>query len=392
MIEYKAWYEEETEETGLPDEGRSIVEYDITVSPRDLTPSNIVEMIDAGIIEIPFFQRHYIWSIDKASKLIESLILGLPVPELFFYSEGDENDTYKVIDGQQRLLSIYFFVKGRFPKNNNSNSRLFIRESINCDAGNLNDVLQNDTMFTNFVLKLEDSRYAGFKFATLDKETQTKFKLRRYLRTVVVRQNKPDDDSSMFEIFNRLNTGGEKLTDQEIRASLYYCDFYDMLIEINDNTKWRKLLAKEHPDLHSKDVEFILRAFAILETNNTYSPKMRNFLNKYSQKVMSFSTKHVEYLKELFLSFLDACSKLPDKAFYRNNRFSISTFDSVFVATCSEAYKKKVLIASKIDKKSFLTLTADDEFTELMQSETASKKNVENRLLRAKELIKLEDE
>ena len=88
----------------------SILEYDITTSPRDLTPANIVDMIDSGIIEIPLFQRNYVWDIKKASRLVESLILGLPVPELFFYSEGDENNMYKIIDGQQRFLSIYFFV------------------------------------------------------------------------------------------------------------------------------------------------------------------------------------------------------------------------------------------------------------------------------------------
>ncbi len=67
-------------------ETNSISEYDITTSPRDLTPASIVDMIDSGIMEIPFFQRNYIWDIEKASKLIESIILGLPIPELFFYS------------------------------------------------------------------------------------------------------------------------------------------------------------------------------------------------------------------------------------------------------------------------------------------------------------------
>ena len=104
-------------EEDVDTEEEIIEEYDITSSPRDLTPANIVDMIDAGIIEIPLFQRNYVWDIKKASKLIESLILGLPVPELFFYTEGDDNNTYKIIDGQQRFLSIYFFVKGRFPKN-----------------------------------------------------------------------------------------------------------------------------------------------------------------------------------------------------------------------------------------------------------------------------------
>ena len=144
----------------------------------------------------------------------------------------------KIIDGQQRLLSIYFFVKGRFPKS--VDSRFMIRSGIN-EGAQLVTMLSDNNIFQDFVLKLSDnrdkpSRYDGKKFATLDRDTQIKFRLRRYLRTVVVRQNKPDDNnSSMFEIFNRLNTGGTPLNHQEIRASLYYCDFYKMLVQVNSN-------------------------------------------------------------------------------------------------------------------------------------------------------------
>lgn len=170
----------------------ALVEYDITTSPRDLTPANIVDMIDSGIIEIPLFQRNYVWDIKKASKLVESLILGLPVPELFFYTEGDDNNTYKIIDGQQRFLSIYFFVKGRFPKS--TSSRFMIREGINEGAA-LEELLPDNKIFKDFTLELNSdstnpSKYHGKKFLTLDKDTQIKFRLRRFLRTVVVRQNK----------------------------------------------------------------------------------------------------------------------------------------------------------------------------------------------------------
>ena len=149
----------------------AIVEYDITTSPRDLTPANIVDMIDSGIIEIPLFQRNYVWDIKKASKLIESLILDLPVPELFFYIDGDDNSNYKIIDGQQRFLSIYFFVKGRFPKSNSA--RFMIREGIN-DGAELDSLLPDNSIFKDFSLHLSDnstpvSRYDGKKFATLDK-------------------------------------------------------------------------------------------------------------------------------------------------------------------------------------------------------------------------------
>ena len=373
----------------------AIVEYDITTSPRDLTPANIVDMIDSGIIEIPLFQRNYVWDIKKASKLVESLILGLPVPELFFYTEGDDNNTYKIRDGQQRFLSIYFFVKGRFPKT--TDSRFMIRDGIN-EGKELEALLPDNKVFKDFVLELSEdasspSRYNGKKFATLDKDTQIKFRLRRFLRTVVVRQNKPDDNSSsMFEIFNRLNTGGIPLNAQEIRASLYYCDFYKALVRLNSDEKWRALMGKPTQDLHSNDVELILRSIALLKDGDNYAPKMVNFLNSFSQKTKKFSKDETDYLENLFISFIDSCSLLGEKAFFRNSRFSKTLFESVFVAACTNAYTDKVMVCKKIDPVSFETLKNDDKFISYLLSGSSSSDNIKGRINRAKEVIKFIEE
>jgi len=373
--------------------GEEIVEYDITTSPRDLTPANIVDMIDSGIMEVPLFQRNYVWDIGKASKLVESLILGLPVPELFFYSEGDENTTYKSIDGQQRLLSIYFFVKGRFPKN--TDSRLLMRKKINEDQ-DFEALLADNDVFRDFTLHLNDdgaqkpSRYHGKKFATLDKDTQIKFRLRRYLRTVVVRQNKPDDSSSsMFEIFNRLNTGGTPLNHQEIRASLYYCDFYEMLVGLNEEASWRALLGKPTQDLHCNDIELILRSLALLQDGDNYAPKMSTFLNGFSQKSKRFTSEHTKYLKDLFVSFIQACSELEEKAFFRNNRFSKTLFESVFVAVCKANFAQKTLLTQKISPVSFEKLKVDEVFVSYLMSGSSSTDSIRNRIKRASEVIEL---
>lgn len=369
-----------------------IKEYDITSSPRDLTPANIVDMIDAGIIEIPLFQRNYVWDIKKASKLIESIILGLPVPELFFYTEGDDNNSYKIIDGQQRFLSIYFFVKGRFPKSNTA--RFMIREGIN-DGTALEELLPQNRIFQDFTLRLKDdagkeeSRYHGLKFATLDKDTQIKFRLRRFLRTVVVRQNKPDDNnSSMFEIFNRLNTGGTPLNSQEIRASLYYCNFYRMLVRLNNDENWRNLLGKPTQDLHSKDIELILRSIALLDEGDNYSSKMVTFLNSFSQKSKNFSDEKIQYLNDLFISFVKSCSELKEKAFFRNNRFSNTLFEAVFIAACDSFYENNALLDDKISMESFESLKNDEKFVSFLMSGSSSKEKIKGRIQRAKELIK----
>ena len=104
------WFEED-DDNG---DDFQIDEYDLTSTPNDFNVKTIFDYLEAGVIKIPLFQRNYVWNLIQASKLIESLILGLPIPQIFLYEEG--RNKLLVIDGQQRLLSIYYFIKQRFPK------------------------------------------------------------------------------------------------------------------------------------------------------------------------------------------------------------------------------------------------------------------------------------
>ena len=98
----------------VQDEETSVVSYDISVIPNDFNVMTINSLIESGVISMPTFQRNYVWDRKRASRFIESLILGLPIPQIFLYQI--ERNKYSIIDGQQRLLTIYFFVKQRFPR------------------------------------------------------------------------------------------------------------------------------------------------------------------------------------------------------------------------------------------------------------------------------------
>ena len=364
-------------------------EYDITSVPNDFNMLTIYNFIESGIVKIPDFQRNYVWDQKRASKLIESIILGLPIPQVFFYES--ERNNYLVIDGQQRLMSIYFFIKQRFPK---ANSRNLIREEFEKFGKIRDEVISNDELFTNFTLKLNyndtKSQYNGKKYSTLDEKVRNQFDHMRTMRSIIIKQNAPDDsDSSMFEIFNRLNTGGQNLTAQEIRASLYYSPFYSMLYRLNANEQWRKLLCKPEPDVHAKDIEFIVRGFMLLNDYNNYKPSMTNSLNRFSKKAKKFTNEQIEYLENLFVSFLGSCESLPEKSFCVNNRFNVSKYDAVFAAVCHPFFEKKTLVEGAIDKDSFIELSYDNEFVDSVQSSTASKKSVDTRIKRAENIIKL---
>lgn len=385
LTEITSWFEDE----GPDQEDVSIKEYDITASPNDFNIQTIFNFIESGSVKIPGFQRNYVWDIRRASKLIESIIIGIPIPQVFLYEE--ERNRFLVIDGQQRLMSIYYFIKQRFPRDD---KRIAIRKVFE-EAGQIPDsVLHDDQYFTKFNLALpsqipnQPNKFNKSSYATLG-EYKTTFDLRT-IRNIIVKQNLPqDDDSSVYEIFNRLNSGGVNLTPQEIRVSLYHSRFFRLLDKLNLRQEWRRLLGIENPDLNLKDIEILLRGFAMLINGERYAPSMTKFLNGFAKEAKGISDQQLDYLESLFTSFLDASRALPNRAFFGrdNKRFNISTFEAVFVAACSDAFKDKALVQETIDSEKLDKLKSDPEFLMATQKGTAGTSNVSLRFKKAKEML-----
>lgn len=381
------WYEDLCEE-----ETETVVkEYDITATPNDFNILTLFSLIDSGVIKMPPFQRNYVWDERRASKLIESIILGLPIPQVFLYEQG--KNSFYVIDGQQRLLSIYFFVKQRFPTKEGC---LILRQYLTGDTKIDSSVLSDDRYFHNFKLKLpasakgEKNKFDMLKYETLGEYKNT-FDILRTVRSVVIKQNEPEDDSSIYEIFNRLNTGGQNLSPQEIRMSMYYSQFYKKLIELNSNSKWRNILNQEQADIHFKDVEILLRAFAMLFEYETYSSPMGKFLNTFSKKANGFKAELIDYLEKLFVSFLDSCERLDKNVFCtKPGQFSISLFESVFVATCVSSFKRFEMVTAHIKNESIIELKENADFIKSNQGSVASKTNVATRINKAIEVVRFE--
>lgn len=378
------WYDGD-EENSYDNESYKIAEYDITTSPNDFNIKTIYDFMESGAIKIPAFQRNYVWDIKRASKLIESIIMGLPIPQVFLYEES--RNSFLVIDGQQRLMSIYYFMKQRFPRTDKRNKLRQIFE----ENGKIPDqTLNDDELFTKFNLRLPEkppdqlNKLNKKTYSTLD-DYKFAFDLRT-IRNIIIKQNFPEnDDSCIYEIFNRLNSGGVNLKPQEIRTSLYHSDFYTMLARLNSLPTWRSILGVDEPDLHMKDIEVLLRGFAILLEQESYRSPMVKFLNDFSRKCKKFEQNKIEYLEELFKSFLKTCENLPGKDFYlkTTNKFNMSMFEAVFFAQCENAYKQHQLVEKKIDPLKLEILKSDSLFLEAIQSQTISKNNVTKKLERA---------
>ena len=367
-----------------------VEEYDITASPNDFNVMTLHNFVDSGAVRIPGFQRNFIWDLGRASKLIESLILGLPVPQLFLYEQS--RNKFLVIDGQQRLMSIYYFIKKRFPR---KERRVDLRAIFDREGGIPDNILGDDKYFQTFNLRLperlpnHENRFKGLNYATLG-EYKTQFDLRP-IRNIVVKQNTPDDnDSSMYEVFNRLNSGGVNLRPQEIRTSMYHSRFYEMLYRINAEGAWRKILNRPNPDLHMKDIEILLRGFAMLVDSPSYAPSMVKFLNQFSRKCATHSPDQNEYLGSLFRSFLNACSNLPEDAFTsRKNRFNIALYEAVFTAICEKAFAEQRTVKGIIEYNQMRALENDTTFVKAALEGTTQTAKVQERLKRARAIISL---
>ena len=383
------WADDYLEPEEQQEESYDSGQYEITASPNDFNISTIFSFIESGAVRIPNFQRNYVWDIQRASRLIESILIGLPIPQIFLYEES--RNKFLVIDGQQRLLSIYYFMKLRFPRKEKRNE---LRRIFDENGRIPDDYRDNDQYFQKFNLRLPrrvptdvPNRFDGLNYGTLG-DYQTTFDLRT-IRNVIIRQNFPRDDmSSIYEIFFRLNTGGVNLTPQEIRTSLYHSEFYELLTMLNIDPRWRRFTGMAEPDVRMKDMEILLRAFAMVVGLDWYRRPMTRFLNAFSQECKSLDEKEITYYRDLFDSFLKSSSNLEDSAFLtRRGQFNISLFEAVFFSMCRGVYETKSLVIGMVDGAAIEKLRTDETFIVASQEGSSDPRNVTARIDRARALV-----
>jgi len=254
-------------------------------------------------------------------------------------------------------------------------------------------ILADNEYFEDFNLSLPEiqpnkkNKFNKLNYSTLSEDDRNTFDLRT-IRNIIIKQNSPNDgDSVIFEIFNRLNSGGVNLKPQEIRTSLYHSKFYEMLYRINLDANWRRLTPKPIPDLNMKDVEIILRGFAMLINHSTYTPTMTKFLNAFSSQAKRLTDEEINYFEFLFKSFVENVANLNPKLFFNNDRFNIAIFESIFVALTEDAYANKNFEIKATTMKRIQALKNDENFVKASQQSAASATNVKLRIEKAKEVL-----
>lgn len=347
--------------------------FNITSFGTDLSFRELISMYDEGDLEKPELQRHYVWDKKEASRFIDSILLGLPVPSIFLAKT--EDDRRLIVDGYQRVMTVYDYVKRGIFGGDGKSFELSKSEVIN-------------------------ERWRGKTFRELTDAEQRKIR-NTPIHAIVFEQKEPkDDDSGMYQIFERINTSGRSLKPQEIRNCVNHGEFNQLLSQLNNNKSWRLLYSPKNEKIDSRmaDVELILRLFAFsfiskMEEIKTNQINLVKYLNSFMKRNKDFSIISKEECLDIFNSLMNFFIKTFDLNLFRNgkrdinNNFSYATkinpaiFDSVCAATVF-CYKRNKL--SDFDNQSlsekYIELLENENYQSVISQRTTNTENIKERI------------
>ena len=276
--------------------------YDIMSYGVDFDVAGIVRRLQNDDITIPDWQRRFVWTIRSASRFIESLLLGLPIPGIFLGTDPVTKQLY-VIDGQQRLRSLQGFYEGKFP-----------------------------THKGKFTLIGVSDRFRRLSYDKLDAIAQRDLD-NSIIHATVVRQVTPKhDDTSMYQIFSRLNSGASLVNPQEIRRAVYQGRLMENISELNQYEPWREIVGPMSKRL--KDQELILRFMAMWHDDGQYFRPMSEFLNVFVQRNRNPDPSWISKTSKVFEHTISAFNKAKGKDAFRPRQGRVvnaAMFDSMAV-------------------------------------------------------------
>lgn len=336
----------------------------ILAQPYDYSVQDIVEKIKNKDIDLtPDYQRNYVWLANdkkehKCSRLIESLLLNIPIPVIYF-AEQAETLKYEVIDGQQRLYTLYRFLQDEFSLNG-----LEIRDDLN-----------------------------GKKYSQLEQRDRDEIRKRSIRAIVILNESDPE---IKYEVFERLNLGSVQLTPQEIRNNTLRGSFNDLLKELSRNEMFNEMLnfRLKSDQENMAHEELILRFFAYHDSGYKRAKNLSFFLTKYMKDNQKVSKKEIKAYRELFLNTITLVHKYLGE--YAFSSFGIKTgkwtkksnrslYDAEMLAF-SQFINKKIKITPDNFMAKLEELMADKEFRKSLNSQ-AGGNMIRKRVSKIKDII-----
>lgn len=341
--------------------------YNINSWGADLSFRELISMYEENELLKPELQRKYIWEKPEASRFIESILLGLPVPSVFLANTKDSKKL--IIDGYQRIMTVYDFVKGGIWKKDGKVFKLSNTKKIN-------------------------ERWRGKSFSELTEQDQRKIRSST-IHAIVFEQKAPNDnDTSLYQVFERINTGGRALMPQEIRNCVNQGSFNDLLFELNLIPNWRILFGKTEEDPRMRDLEFILRFLALdtdfVRSNQSSVISLKKYLNEFMGAEKSQDLTIIQNRRDKFIRVIDFIyENFGENAFYNisggdetkiRKRFYPTIFDSLCPAVSMALDKFGKDIPTEDLEVKRLGLLKDEEYKKYTSEGTMQISHIHGRI------------
>lgn len=351
--------EEETADLAFPYARPPQVSY----SGQDFDVEGLVRRLKRGDIVIPSFgdtdedietagfQRGFVWRKPQMDRFIESLLLGYPIPGIFLVRQSDNR--MLVLDGQQRLRTLLYFYSGIL------NDRVF----------KLNDVSDD---------------FKGVTYESLPEEARRNLDNTFIQATIVTAQPDADNMDAIYQIFERLNSGGTQLTAHEIRVALYAGEVIDYLEILNRDAAWRGLYGKKNARI--RDQELIARIIALYLRSDEYSRPLKTFINSFLDENRPNVREETKNAGDLFLRTSEKLREVFGPESLRrasrqvNNAWTDALYFGVMrrLATSGDISREELEIG-------YTQLRESDEFQQVSTGPSADDYRVKKRLQLAEE-------
>ena len=325
----------------------------------DWTTGTIVSQIERGIIDLkPKFQRREAWDDKRKSAFIESVILGLPIPQIILAEKKEKKGTYIVIDGKQRLISLRrFFAKREdreFPP-----LRLKGMSIINTLTGKSFEDISSDIELGSFSSQIENFP----------------------IRTIVIK-NWPNEEF-LYTVFLRLNTGSLPLAPQELRQALHPGDFIDFTDEFSISSEQiKKVLNINKPDYRMRDIELVIRYFSFKYFIKSYKGNLKSFFDNTVETLnrnWDQQSDHIRETAEQLNAAIDASYTIfGNNAFSKwknhnfDKRFNRAIFD-IMVYYFSNPEVRDIALAKREELQNEFKMLCDNNIDFLNSFETSTK-------------------
>lgn len=335
-------FEDEGEEAEPDPDETPVRDRKVFTQPYDLNISSLVDQINSNTLHLrplserPRFQRKYVWPNRLASLLIESILLNIPIPP-FYFSQNDEFEL-DVIDGQQRIYSIYRFINNEFAL-----SGLEVIPEIN-----------------------------GKRFHQLARRLQRQIETHT-LRSVIITND--SDPEVQFDVFERLNTHTMPLNAQELRNCMFRGKLNDLLGELADYQPWLSILGKKQSDKRLRDEELILRFFAFhIKGLQSYRTPQKHWLNDMANEGRKYSKDKIAKLRTVWEQTIANCLIVfpPQDCFRRidveegkRRVINRALMDLVMTTLAGRPENQVQEIAGKFARR-YAALMNDEEFQDLI--------------------------